>query len=221
LDHIIRKKIKKLRRKPNIFLRIVLVLVIILSSLSYLSINVIAAINDSLSSQKKSIPFQVSPANITTLPEVKGESIKIAEVKKDADEKRKLEVAKQMAIRDGHIKRINKFLIKKHSPVANTNIAEILYDLSVKYNGDYRTILAISGVESGFCAASFSYNCFGFLNGVKYTSYEQAFKDIVPKIIKNYLHRYGATNFVSIAKSYGMINWEKGSANLKMYYNQI
>ncbi|KKQ36123.1 MAG: hypothetical protein US52_C0008G0022 [candidate division WS6 bacterium GW2011_GWA2_37_6] len=210
---------------PLIFLRITLVFFITLSVIAYLSVNVLASGQTTssksfLSGQEDVLTKNDEPV-ISEIQAPVYEEVKIAEKRKVDEEQRLAEVQKKLAIRQDHINRINNFLIRKRSPVANTNIAEILYDLSVQYGGDYKTLLAITGVESGFCAASFSYNCFGFLNGKKYGSYEQAFRDIVPKVIKNYLHRYGSTNFVSIAKSYGMVNWEKGSSNLAMYYSQV
>lgn len=99
------------------------------------------------------------------------------------------------------------------SPVANEEIATIIVDLAEQNGADYRVLLAIMAIESGSCRQSFAHNCFGYLNGVRYPSYEVAFRDLVPKISRQYAARYG-WDFTSLAKAYGQHNWELHSKNM-------
>lgn len=126
------------------------------------------------------------------------------------------EQAKVEARRKELAERVNRtlnFLRRVNSPVANEEIATILVDLSDQNNADYRVLLAIMTIESGSCRQSFSYNCFGYLNGRKYPSYEVAFKDLVPKISRQYAAKYG-WDFVALSKAYGQHNWELHSKNM-------
>lgn len=154
------------------------------------------------------------------LPLVDPISIQEANTRKIEDEKRLEAIRIQLEARQLGINRIKNYLTKQKSPVANTEISELIYDLSKANGADYRILIAIMGVESGFCNASFNYNCFGYLNGAKYSDYSAAFRDLVPKVSRQYAARYG-TDFVSLAKAYGIINWEYGAEKLARYYNQI
>lgn len=111
------------------------------------------------------------------------------------------------------VNRTLNYLRRVKSPVANEEIATIIVDLSDQNNADYRVLLAIMTIESGSCRQSFSYNCFGYLNGRKYPSFEVAFKDLVPKVSRQYAARYG-WDFVALSKAYGQHNWELHSKNM-------
>lgn len=198
-----------------LFARLFLIGGIILLLIVAVSVNAFSP-NDKTS---RIIKNAYNTASIST-PELNLTSLKEAEYKKAEEAKRIAELERLQELRQEHVDRILDFLISKRSPVANEEIAGIIYDQTQIYDADYKIILAIMGVESGFCAQSFNYNCFGYLNGVKYASFPDAFRDIVPKVASQYVIVYG-TDFVALAKAYGIINWEKGSANLSMYYNQI
>jgi hypothetical protein len=130
----------------------------------------------------------------------------------------KIEAAKK---RLAKINKLVSFLKRQGSPVASYHYAELFVDLSEANGADYRIVVAISGVESGFCAANYKkYNCFGYLNGVQYGSFDQAFRRLVPKVASEYAKVYG-TNFEGLAKAYGMINWELHSQRLRNYYNGL
>jgi hypothetical protein len=117
-------------------------------------------------------------------------------------------------------------ILKKYrSPVANRAHAEIIVDKSSASGADFRVILAIMGKESGFCRVPIklngnSYNCFGYINKVKYPSYAAAFNDLIPKIARQYANRYG-WNFEALAKAYGQVNWQKGASDMRYYATNI
>ena len=122
--------------------------------------------------------------------------------------------------RENKIERLLNFLKKQKSPVATREYAAQIVDLADANGADFRIIVAIMGVESGFCRVPIkkngtTYNCFGYLNGVKYASFEDAFNNLIPKISVQYANKYG-WDFVSLAKAYGQHSWEITS---KYMYN--
>ena len=122
--------------------------------------------------------------------------------------------------RNDKIERLLNFLKKQKSPVATREYSAQIIDLAEANRADFRIIVAIMGVESGFCRVPLkkngnTYNCFGYLNGVKYASFTDAFNNLVPKISVQYANKYG-WDFVSLAKAYGQHSWEKTS---KYMYN--
>lgn len=136
-----------------------------------------------------------------------------------------LEKERVAQIRQDKINGLVKFLKKWGSPVATNEYAAQIIDLSEKNHADYKIIVAIMGVESGFCRVPVkkngtTYNCFGYLNGVKYQSFTAAFNDLVPKISKQYANKYG-WNFEALAKAYGQMGWEKTSHDMAMFANGI
>lgn len=122
--------------------------------------------------------------------------------------------------READIQRVLAFLTRKGSVVANYEIAALIVDGAQANGADYRVILAIMGVESGFCNASFWNNCFGYLNGVHYSSYYSAFQDLVPKVARQYAAPYG-WNFAGLAQAYGMNNWQYHSANMQKWASEV
>lgn len=122
--------------------------------------------------------------------------------------------------RENKIERLLNFLKKQRSPVATREYAAQIIDLTEANGADFRILVVIMGVESGFCRVPIkkngnTYNCFGYLNGVKYASFEDAFNHLIPKISVQYANKYG-WDFVSLAKAYGQHSWEKTS---KYMYN--
>lgn len=120
--------------------------------------------------------------------------------------------ARRKSLEDKIARTLN-YLKRVNSPVANEEIATIIVDLSDLNGADYRVLLAIMTIESGSCRQSFAHNCFGYLNGVRYPSYEVAFRDLVPKVSRQYAARYG-WDFVALSKAYGQHNWEHHSKNM-------
>ena len=124
--------------------------------------------------------------------------------------------------RQNHINSLVKFLKAQGSPIANADYAGQIIDLSASNGADYRVIVAIMGVESGFCRAPIgsTHNCFGFLNHVKYGSFTAAFSALIPKISRQYAVKYG-WNFTALAQAYGQIEWEKTAANMHHYASSL
>ncbi len=127
--------------------------------------------------------------------------------------------------RNDKIERLLNFLKKQKSPVATREYSAQIIDLAEANGADFRIIVAIMGVESGFCRVPLkkngnTYNCFGYLNGVKYASFTDAFNNLVPKISVQYAKRYG-WDFVSLAKAYGQHSWEKTSKYMLNWANSI
>ncbi len=140
--------------------------------------------------------------------------------------KPKLEEEERIAQeRDTKILALVAFLKKQGSPIANYNNAAQIIDLATKEGADYRIIVGIMGVESGFCRAPYqingnSHNCFGYLNGVKYPSYTAALNALVPKISRQYVLKYG-WNLEAFSKAYGEINWQKASSEIRYYASSL
>jgi hypothetical protein len=123
--------------------------------------------------------------------------------------------------RQKRIDSLLKLLKSVGSPVATEHYAAYIIDLSVSVNADYRVIVAIMGTESGYCKHPLGYNCFGYLNGVKYASFDDAFSRLIPKIGKQYVIKYG-WNFEGFTKAYGQLG-EHAAGNMysiaiKLYY---
>ncbi len=123
--------------------------------------------------------------------------------------------------REKSITRLVNYLRSQGSPVANRKLAEQIISTSERSGGDYKMIVAIAGVESGFCRANYKkYNCFGYLNNVQYSSFEMAFAALIPKISREYVRVYG-TNFKAFAKAYGIRSVDAKSELLAKYYNSL
>jgi len=171
-------------------------------------------------STQKLNPQFTSQKNSILLPPVDISQIQAAEVRQAEANQRKLEEELKRKERETKIQRTLSFLKTQHSPVANYEIASIIVDKSAIYGADFRVVVAIMGVESGFCNASFHYNCFGYLNGAEYGSYLEAFNDLVPKVSRQYAAKFG-WNFEALAKAYGQVNWEYSSGNMRRWAGSI
>lgn len=116
------------------------------------------------------------------------------------------------------VAKLESFFKRYKAPIANSTYAEQIIRLSEKSGADYKVVVAIMGVESGFCIAPYKkYNCFGYLNGVQYTSFSHAFEDLVPKVSRQYAKPYG-TNFSAMLKAYGVHNVDAGVRKMNDFY---
>lgn len=94
-----------------------------------------------------------------------------------------IEKSLERASLNSKINNLHSYLIKQNPSVFTREITTIIVTESDRMGADYRVVSAIMGKESGFCRANYkTYNCFGYLNGVQYGSYEEAFKNLVPKV---------------------------------------
>gem|GEM_PF-6009996 len=135
----------------------------------------------------------------------------------------KLMLSKYSAARahEDKVKDVIDFLKYHRSPIANYHYADMFIRLSEANGADYRVVLAISGVESGFCIAPHKkYNCFGYLNKVQYSSLDAAMRDLIPKVSRQYARKYG-TNFAALAKAYGQHNIESAVGKMSTFYSQL
>jgi hypothetical protein len=131
----------------------------------------------------------------------------------------KIAKTEQALTRTKRVESLLGYLKKVGSPIATQHYAELIVDLSQQSKSDYRVIVAIMGTESGFCKKPIHYNCFGYLNGVKYDSFDAAFKNLIPKISKQYVNKYG-WNFTAFAKAYGQMG-EHAAGNLSSIANKL
>ncbi len=128
---------------------------------------------------------------------------------------------KKLKEKEAKISRLVSYLKRQGSPVATYGYAKQIIDTAEANGADYRIVVAIMGVESGFCRANvLKYNCFGYLNKVQYSGFSEAFAKLVPRISREYAKPYG-TNFKALAKAYGMINFEYHSARLASFYSAL
>ena len=215
----LRSKTLKIKENIPVYLRIFISLVVSLALL------ISSLVFQGTKTEAQYFPdFSLHPdvqKNLTnTLVVLTKEDIANAQIRKEELERKRAEEERLRKERDEKINRTLAYLSKQKSPVANKEVAAILVDLTTANNADYRILIAIMGTESGYCRASFYYNCFGYLNKVKYSSYKDAFKDLVPKISRQYAARYG-WNFEALARAYGQVNWELGAAKMRRIANSI
>lgn len=209
-----------MKANHSIFMRVFVSVITFVSLLSY---TVVFHLNNTSAAPTEiSAYFALANKNNRSIliEEPNAEVITVVNERQVYYETIKKEQERKAKEREDKIQRVIAFLKKQRSPVANYEIASKIIDYSAANNADFRVVLAIMGVESGFCRQSFWYNCFGYLNGVKYSSYSQAFNDLVPKVSRQYAARFG-WNFEALAKAYGQKNWQKTSANMKYFANQI
>jgi len=128
---------------------------------------------------------------------------------------------KKLKEKEAKISRLVSYLKRQGSPIATYGYAKQIIDAAEANGADYRIVVAIMGVESGFCRVNvLKYNCFGYLNKVQYSGFTEALAKLVPRISREYAKPYG-TNFKALAKAYGMINFEYHSGRLATFYSAL
>lgn len=119
------------------------------------------------------------------------------------------------------VENLTQYLSNQGSPVATPKYAQQIIQVSRENGADYKIIVAIMGVESGFCRVPYKdYNCFGYLNGAQYSSFEHAFGDLIPRIANEYANVYG-TDFEAFADAYGIHNLKVHVPRLQAFYNGL
>jgi hypothetical protein len=78
----------------------------------------------------------------------------------------------------------------------------IFVDQAERCGGNYRVLVGIAGSESGLGRINYkTFNPFGYLNNVQYTSYEQALTDLACKISRQHIAVCG-TDLDCLARRY-------------------
>lgn len=92
------------------------------------------------------------------------------------------------------------------SPIANHRYARIVINESEKHNADYRINVGLMVAESGLCKVPLkSFNCYGYLNGVYYESFDDALSILTSKISQQYTEPFG-WNLDTFLRIYGVHN---------------
>ena len=105
---------------------------------------------------------------------------------------------------------IEQYLEKYNSPLAP--YADLIFELSEKYQLDYRLIVAISQCESNLCKKipADSYNCWGFENGdTKFYSWQHALERVAQTLKEGYIDK-GLVTPEEIMPKYAPPSVEKG-----------
>jgi len=115
---------------------------------------------------------------------------------------------KQIEFEQTNQARINslvEYLTMVNSPINSVHYASLIISLANANGVDYRIVVALMGTESGWCKKPIYFNCFGYLNGAHYTSFDDAFNHLIPKISKQYFIRYG-WDFAGFVEEYGQLD---------------
>ena len=214
MKRILNKLNKTFKKSTFEFLRIALIFLLTIFISVMILLFYITTDSIKLSNSAAAIAIDDTDFSPYYLPEPSSEEVENANVIK-AENLERIKLEEQRILeRENRIQRVLAYLRRKRSPAATYSIASIIVDQSAANGADYRVIIAIMGIESGFCNASFWYNCFGYLNGVKYGSYEQAFQDLVAKVSGKYARPYG-WNFeglaCAVAGSFHKLNFVGGT----------
>lgn len=104
------------------------------------------------------------------------------------------------------IDKLHNYLMRRNRSVfASREISRIIVEESIKAGAEYRIVVGIMTKESGNCVAPYKgYNCFGYLNKVQYSSFEEAFKILVPKVARIVAKFNWNTD--ALAQAYGPVN---------------
>jgi len=166
----------------------VILLLLVLASITFLKPKDSPSKFNSSVSDNSIKYFSSTTVNFTSINNIyRSLEAKIAKVEHDQTRAKRIEV-------------LVDYLTKVHSPINTEHYASLIIDLAEANGVDYRIIVALIGTESGWCKAPIHYNCFGYLNKVKYASFDDAFNRLIPKISKQYFIRYGwdLVGFISV-----------------------
>lgn len=116
------------------------------------------------------------------------------------------------------VNRVRNYLRQTGSPMAN--YAHVIISAANRCGGNYRSLLAIAKIESGFGKYPYKkYNPYGYLNGRQYSGWAEALDKLSCQISQQYLSKYG-TDFVAMGKIYAgsSTTW---ASKVRGAYNQI
>ena len=113
---------------------------------------------------------------------------------------------------------LENYLHTQISPLAKQS--DLIVDLSKLYGVDYKMVVAIAGLESGYCAEnSFSNNCWGF-GTYSWGSMDIAVKEYMRLMNKGYFSK-GLRSIAEIAPMYNSANTAHFLEIYKIHYNKI
>lgn len=117
-------------------------------------------------------------------------------------------IKKEVTTIDKRMEIVVPYLIKKNKLFAsNTDLVRIILEEAEKAGADYRIVVAIMGNESGYCRVNYKkYNCFGYLNKVQYSSFREAFINVVPKVSR--IVASCGWNTDKLGRVYGAVYWD-------------
>lgn len=126
-------------------------------------------------------------------------------------------VAEPVKLRDGRAIILEQFLRGKGTYLAD--YADLIISVSDAYGVSYKLLVAIAGVESGYCRVNFKpYNCWGY-GSVSWPDPEAAIRGFMQMMDKGYFSR-GATTPATIASPYNP-NPDQYLQKLLSHYNTI
>ncbi len=132
-----------------------------------------------------------------------------------------LEEERRQILIQKNIDRLRTFLQQRNSPLAP--YSDIMVRRADECGGDWRTLVAIAGNESGLGRINYKlYNPFGYLDGVQYSGYEEALTFLSCRISQRFLAPCN-NNLVCIINRYGGsdTNKEKWIQNVQWFINQL
>ncbi len=119
--------------------------------------------------------------------------------------------------RDPRAIKLEKYLRSQSSSLSRTS--DLIIDLSDKYKIDYKLVIAIAGLESGYCDLAYNgYNCWGFGN-FYWATPEIAVKEYFRLMKINYFNK-GLNTIQKIAPVYAPISTDY-LRKYYIHYNQI
>lgn len=120
--------------------------------------------------------------------------------------------------RDPRAIALEHYLNSQLSPLAKQS--DLIVDLSKLYSVDYKMIVAISGLESGYCAENtFANNCWGFGN-YSWSSMDTAVKEYFRLMNKGYFSK-GMKSIEDIAPIYNSANTDHFLSIYQIHYAKI
>ncbi|MBD3362507.1 hypothetical protein GF362_02200 [Candidatus Dojkabacteria bacterium] len=107
---------------------------------------------------------------------------------------------------DNEVIRLTRFLKRYGSPIASPRYSKIIIETSKQNGVDYRLNVGIMLAESGICKHPMkNFNCYGYMNNVYYSSFEEALEVLTAKVSRQYTSKY-AWNIELMGTKYGAHN---------------
>ncbi|MEI7604260.1 MAG: hypothetical protein WCJ19_04535 [bacterium] len=145
-------------------------------------------------------PQPLTPAQIAELERIAAEQAKIARLQNQANE-------------------IDGFLTSKNSPLAGYGMK--IAELAESYGVPARLMVAISGVESGFCRVNFrDFNCWGWFTSQRFSSYDESL-DQYFDYLANFYYARGYNTPDSIGPIYCPPTHDSWTSKVYLFMSQM